>query len=308
MPNFAASRLVTGPFDEAVVRNTAVQLRQELSGKPTFGMVFVTPDYADKAADLLEIVRVYGHVPTLIGCSGTGIVGQSLEQEEGSGFSLMLVSLPGGEAKSLCFTQDMAEATNSPADWHARMGVKPADVKAWLVFLNPFSLNVEIWLKQWNAAYPHIPVFGGMAGGFTGDPEAWVFCDDRVVPGGVAIALTGDIAVHSVVSQGCKPIGEPLTVTQAEKNVLLTLGSRPAYEVLSDVYKELTDTEREQAQGASFCRHRGERIPRGLQAGRFFGAQYHRRRPQERGGGDQCRAARGADAAIPAARLTRGNG
>ena len=253
MPNLAASRLVTGPFDEAVVRETAVQVRQQLSGKPTFGLVFVTPDYADHAADLLEIVRVYGHVPTLVGCSGTGLVGRSQEQEEGPGFSLLFVSLPGGHANSFSFSQDVVEASTGPAYWHELTGLKPADVKAWLVFLNPFSLNVEIWLKQWNQAYPHIPVFGGMAGGVSGDPEAWVFCDDRVVPGGVAIALQGDVAVHSVVSQGCKPIGEPLTVTNAERNVLLTLGSRPAYEVLSDVYKELTDTEREQARGHLFA-------------------------------------------------------
>jgi len=253
MPNFAASRLVTGPFDEAAIRDTAAQLRQQLSGKPTFGMVFVTPDYAEKANDLLEIVRVYGHVPTLIGCSGTGLVGRAQEQEEGSGFSLLLVSLPVGKANSFSFSQDTVEASTGPAYWYERTKLKPADVKAWLVFLNPYSLNVEIWLKQWNQAYPHVPVFGGMAGGAPGDPEAWVFCDDHVVPGGVAIALQGDIAVHSVVSQGCKPIGEPLTVTNAERNVLLTLGSRPAYEVLSDVYKDLTDSEREQARGHLFA-------------------------------------------------------
>jgi len=253
MPNFAASRLVTGPFDEAAIRDTAAQLRQQLSGKPTFGMVFVTPDYAEKANELLEIVRVYGHVPTLIGCSGTGLVGRAQEQEEGSGFSLLLVSLPGGKANSFSFLQDTVEASTGPAYWYERTKLKPADVKAWLVFLNPYSLNVEIWLKQWNQAYPHVPVFGGMAGGAPGDPEAWVFCDDHVVPGGVAIALQGDIAVHSVVSQGCKPIGEPLTVTNAERNVLLTLGSRPAYEVLSDVYKDLTDSEREQARGHLFA-------------------------------------------------------
>ena len=75
MPHYAASKLVTGPFDEAVVRDTATHLRGKLDGKPTFGMVFVTPDYADKANDLLELIRVYGHVPTLIGCSGNGLVG-----------------------------------------------------------------------------------------------------------------------------------------------------------------------------------------------------------------------------------------
>src|SRR3984885_9609189 len=109
MPNYAASRLVTGSFDEAVIRDTATQLRQELDGKPTFGLVFVTPDYAEKAADLLELIRVYGHVPTLIGCSGMGIVGTAEEQEEGSGFSLMMVSLPGGKATSIHFSQDTVE-------------------------------------------------------------------------------------------------------------------------------------------------------------------------------------------------------
>ncbi len=253
MPNFAASRLVTGPFDEAVIRDTATELRQQLNGKPTFGLVFVTPDYADKANDLLEIVRVYGHVPTLIGCSGNGLVGRGQEQEEGSGFSLLFVSLPGGKASSFSFAQDVVEASSVPEYWHQRTGLKPADVKGWFAFVNPFSLDKDAWLRQWNQAYPHIPVFGGIAGSVPGDPEAWVFCDDRVVPGGVALALQGDIDVHSVVSQGCKPIGEPLTVTHAEKNVLLTLGSRPAYEVLSDVYKELSDVEREQARGRLFA-------------------------------------------------------
>lgn len=253
MPTFAASRLVTGPFDEALVRDTAVQLRQELSGKPTFGLVFVTPDYAEKANDLLELIRVYGHVPTLIGCSGTGLVGRGQEQEDGSGFSLLLVSVPGGKATSFSFNQEMIEASSSPGFWPDKTRQKPTDVKAWLVFLNPFSIDKDAWLKQWNQAYPRVPIFGGLAGGAPGDPEAWVFCDDRSVPGGVALALEGDIAVHAVVAQGCKPIGEPLTVTQADRNVLLTLGSRPAYEVLCDVYKELSDAEREQAKGHLFA-------------------------------------------------------
>ena len=249
MPTFAASRLVSGTFDEAVIRDTAVQLREELSGKPTFGIVFVTPDYAEKAHDLLELVRVYGHVPTLIGCSGMGLVGTAQEQEEGPGFSLMLISLPGGKATLFSFDQEDVEVASGADFWREKTKVKPTDAKAWLAFLNPFTLNVEAWIRQWNQAYPQVPVFGGLAGGVPGDPDAWVFCNDRSLTGGVVLALEGDIAVHSVVSQACKPIGEPLTVTNAERNVLLTLGSRPAYDVLCEVYKELTEAEREQARG-----------------------------------------------------------
>ena len=253
MPQHAASRLVSGPFDEEVIRQTAIELRDQLTGQPTFGLVFATPEYAERASEFLELIRIYAHVPTLVGCSGLGLVGVGQEQEEGPGFSLLLVHLPDVTATAVSFDQDMVEAAPNAEFWREKTGVAVAEARAWLVFLNPFSLNVEHWLKQWNDAYAHVPIFGGLAGSIAGEPEAWVFCDDRVVPGGVALALTGDIAVHAVVSQGCKPIGEPLTVTQAERNVLLKLGSRPAYDVLSDVYKDLSDAEREQAKGHLFA-------------------------------------------------------
>jgi small ligand-binding sensory domain FIST len=192
-------------------------------------------------------------VSTLIGCSGIGLVGTAREQEDGSGFSLLLASFPGVRATTFAFDQKMVESAADSGFWHEKTGVSAQNAKAWLTFVNPFTLNAEQWLKQWNEAYARVPIFGGLAGGVTGDPEAWVFHNDRVVSGGVALALEGDIAVYPVVSQGCKPIGEPLTVTQAERNVLLKLGSRPAYEVLSDVYKELTDAEREQAKGHLFA-------------------------------------------------------
>src|SRR5277367_3031340 len=131
MPTFAASRLITGPSDEALVRDTAVQLREQLSGKPTFGLVFVTPDYAEKATELLELIRVYGHVPTLIGCSGTGLVGCRQEQEEGSGFSLMFISAPGAKATSFSFSQEMVEGPSGAAYWQEKTHLKPANVKAW---------------------------------------------------------------------------------------------------------------------------------------------------------------------------------
>lgn len=253
MARYAASRLVTGSYDEAVVRETAAQLRRELEGKPAFGLVFATPDYAEQAHDFLELIRLHGHVPTLVGCSGAGIIGQAEEQELGSGFSLMLVSVPGAAATPVTFTQQTLDEATGPEFWHHHTKLARRDVKAWLVFLDPFSLTPEPWLKQWNRAYPGVPIFGGLASGVQGDAETWLFHQDELVEGGVALALSGAISIEAVVSQGCKPIGEPLTVTQANDNILLTLGSRPAYEVLSDVYKELTAVEREQARGHLFA-------------------------------------------------------
>jgi small ligand-binding sensory domain FIST len=57
--------------------------------------------------------------------------------------------------------------------------------------------------------------------------------------GAVLVALGGEYAVRTVVSQGTEPIGEPWTVTEAERNLLRTIGGRPAYEVLTETFRAL---------------------------------------------------------------------
>ncbi len=250
----AVSKLVKRGFDEGVVRETAVELRQRLGSRPALGLVFATPDYAPHVADFLEIIRLYGHVPVLVGSTGAGLVGSGEEMEGGSGFSLMVMSSP-GTASAFRFTEAEVELAHDNSHyWNEFTGIEADQVKGWLVLGDPSSLNVERWIKQWNQAYPGIPTFGGLAAaGPKQDSDTGLFYNDRLISGGIAVALQGDIVVQAVVSQGCKPIGEPLTITQAQRNILLTLGSRPAYQVLSDVYKGLTDLEREQARGLLFA-------------------------------------------------------
>jgi small ligand-binding sensory domain FIST len=60
--------------------------------------------------------------------------------------------------------------------------------------------------------------------------------DDRVVErGAVGLVLSGAPVVEAVVSQGCRPIGNPMTVTRCEGNVLLELAGRPALQRLEDL-------------------------------------------------------------------------
>jgi small ligand-binding sensory domain FIST len=55
----------------------------------------------------------------------------------------------------------------------------------------------------------------------------------------VGISLSGDIEVEGLVSQGCRPIGQPWVVTRARGNLILQLGGRPALEVIQDMVSEL---------------------------------------------------------------------
>ena len=254
----AVSRLYEGTFDEGAVRAVAREAREELGCEPTLGLVFATTDYVPHLEDFLEIVRLHAHLPILAGGSAQGLAGTDREMEDKPGFSLLLLHLPGATVRAVTLppaaVEDAAAGASSiPAIWHRATGVARDAVKAWLVLADPFSFPVEKWMPQWNDAYPGVPVFGGLASGLASANESWVFHDGEAVEGAVALAFGGDIDVHTVVSQGCKPIGEPYTITSVDQNVLYTLGSQPAYKILDGAFQGLSEEEKEHARGHLFA-------------------------------------------------------
>jgi small ligand-binding sensory domain FIST len=54
-----------------------------------------------------------------------------------------------------------------------------------------------------------------------------------------------DVPVRAVVSQGCRPIGTPLTVTGAERNLVFELAGQPAMARLQELVEAATDAERD---------------------------------------------------------------
>jgi small ligand-binding sensory domain FIST len=56
--------------------------------------------------------------------------------------------------------------------------------------------------------------------------------------------------MRTVVSQGCRPIGKPMVVTKAERNVIYELGGRPALIQLKELFDTLPTREQRQVQQA----------------------------------------------------------
>jgi small ligand-binding sensory domain FIST len=251
--NHAASRVEGGPFDEGRVIAAVKSVRAELADEASLGFVFVSPDYAPHLDEFLELVRVYGRVPVLVGGSGAGLIGTGLELEGQPGFSLLLLSLPNTVVSAFEFRQAQVEESTGPAYWQMESGVDEAD--AWIVLAHPARLDVDRWLRDWDAAYPQTPTIGGLASGGRSIDDIFLVCDGhRLSAGdGVAVALRGGVRVSTIVSQGCRPIGEPLTVTGARQNLVLTLASKPACKILNDVFLSLTERERARARGNLFA-------------------------------------------------------
>ena len=250
--NRAASRLVLSEYSEEIVKDAARQVRAELDAEVSCAIVFFSSDYVEHLEDFLELVRLYGHAPLLVGCTGGGLIGTGKEAEDRSGFSILLLSLPKTELKVFEFSQPEVEESSGPGHWQMESGVEADAVDAWIVLANPLRLDAERWLSEWNVAYPGVPALGGLA---SGDQENIVVCrDGRAISGdAIALGLRGGVQVRTIVSQGCRPIGEPLTITGAKQNLLLSLGSKPAYSVLNAVFNGLTKQEKDRARNNLFA-------------------------------------------------------
>ena len=86
---------------------------------------------------------------------------------------------------------------------------------------DPFSTDSNALLTHLNSEFPESPVIGGMASGAFNQGENNLFFNNEIMTEGmVGIALTGAVNIQTVVSQGCRSVGEPFIITKAERNIV----------------------------------------------------------------------------------------
>jgi len=243
-----------GDFDEAALQKWVEELRGQLRvPRVSLGLVFMSPKFFPHAKQALEIIRVHAQVPLLAGCSSQSLIVGGQEVEKNPGLTLGLYALPGADLKAFHFVQEQVEEANGPGYWRLETGLEPAQTNGWLVFVDPFHLDSEAWLRGWNEAYAPLPVLGGLASGDFTEQTTQVYLNGEVFEsGGVAISFGGDVKLAGVTSQGCTPIGDTWTLTKVDQNIIHEIGNRPAYEVLAETFGKLSAEEQKTARGNLF--------------------------------------------------------
>lgn len=233
----AASRVRLTQWDEAVVTETARQLRAETGGA-SLALVFLSPDFRPHLKEFVEILQVDGHARQVIGCSADGFIGTGQEDEDVSGFSILFLNLPEDDIGSWVIDEHFQIPRDRPA------------TGGWLVLGNPLRLNAQALLEDMNRIYPGVPVYGGLATGGWDTETLFTFHHEAGVidSAGVAVHLPS-IVLQGIVSQGCQPIGEPYTITQVDKDVVLGVGGRRAYDVLVETFENLPEDDQKTARG-----------------------------------------------------------
>ncbi|MDA0596337.1 MAG: FIST C-terminal domain-containing protein [Chloroflexi bacterium] len=226
-------------FTEAISQ-ASEQILANLDGQhPDLAVVFISSHHMPSYVVAPELLAEKLGAKVLIGCSAAGVIGGGQEVERRPGIAISAAILPGVGLSPFHLNQDELPSQDAgPEEWQALLGIRAEDCPAIMLLPDPFTLRSDHLLAGLDFAYPSTVKIGGLASG-GGQPGAnALFINERSVrSGAVGVAFTGDLEVETIVAQGCRPIGEPLVVTESEINVISKLGDQTPLEVLRDLFE-----------------------------------------------------------------------
>ncbi len=229
------------------VNKASEQIIANLDGQqPDLAVVFVSSHHASAYSSAPEAFTKALGAKTLIGCSAAGVIGGGQEVERRPGIAISAAVLPGVEITPFDLSQDELPSPDAaPEEWHGLLGIQPEDCPAIMLLPDPFTLRSDHLLAGLDFAYPSTVKIGGLASGGGQPGTNALFLNDKMLrSGAVGVAFSGDLVVDTVVARGCRPIGEPLMVTESELNVISKLGDKTPLEVLRVLFEGATTREK----------------------------------------------------------------
>ncbi len=228
------------------VREVVRTVRSALVHTPDLVVVFASPHHEAGYRLLTRALsRAFPHA-VILGGSGHGIIGGGREIEDGPALSVTAAWLPDVRLDAFHVApHSLPDANAHGGIWADLLGLGAESPQAFLLVADPFTPSANELVESLDVVYPSTPKIGGVASGGDGPRTTALFLGDRVLrEGTVGVALTGNIEVDTVVSQGCKPIGPPMIVTRSEANLILELDGRAPLEALQEIYDALEEPDK----------------------------------------------------------------
>ncbi|MBC7785757.1 MAG: FIST C-terminal domain-containing protein [Burkholderiales bacterium] len=209
-------------------------------------IVFFTHHHGGDADSIAQTLQDALGEPALIGCSCEGVIGQAREVENTPGLSVLAARLPGVRVSTFHISDDQWPAALASRDALTDHLNIASDTRAIIGLGDPWTTPITHLLQRFGEITPAIPLIGGMASGARKAGENVIlFNNARFDEGMAGVAISGPVRVETVVSQGCRPIGQRFIVTKGQANVIEQLGGKPALTVLEQLVHSLTDAEKQ---------------------------------------------------------------
>jgi len=250
-----SSAVAQEPQLEEAITNAAAEITSRMDGvEIDLAVVFVSHHFSTRYQDVLVLLSDALHHTHLVGCSAGGVIGGGQEVERRPGLSITAAHLPEVTITPICLTANhLPDADASPTAWSDATGIPLDPISHFILLADPFSFPAPQFLAGLDYAYPRSVKVGGLASGARQPGGNALYLDDAISHEGlVGVALRGNIAVDTIVAQGCRPVGETMRITRAAGSILLELEDKPALELIQELIYSLTEHDRNLARQALF--------------------------------------------------------
>ena len=182
----------------------------------------------------------------IVGSNAHGVIGGDAVPADASvemqpAVSVWLAHLPGARPRAFRLA-----TVPAPHGGLALTGLPDIgdDDRLAILLADPWSLPADEVVAAFARVDGPLPVVGGLVSGGRRRGESRLLLDGAVFDnGGVGVVLDSSAPVRVVVSQGCRPIGDPMTVTVSEGNTVSALAGRPALERIRDTVASLDEVD-----------------------------------------------------------------
>ena len=218
----------------------AAHARDELAGEaPSLAVLLGSRSHTEQAAEVLNAVQETVEPPALIGCVAQAIVAGRHELEDEAAVAVWLASGLAAET----FQLDFIRTGSGGLLAGYRFDRTAHDLH--LLLPDPYTFPSNVLVEHLNTDLPGTTLLGGVVSGGLGPGDTRLFRDrDVLTSGAVGVRLPGMHGVP-IVSQGCRPIGDPYIVTGADGAVITGLGGRPPLRRLREIVEGLHPDEQE---------------------------------------------------------------
>lgn len=186
------------------------------------GFMYLTDAFAPYASEMLAMARARTGIADWVGSVGIGVLATGTEYLDEPAVAVMTCALPTGSHSVFSGNARAPKAgsltpTGADAAWFA------------VVHADPHTPDIDELIRDMSGKVSS----GYLAGGLSSARGPTLQIANQVVAGGISgVVFSSDVQIATRLTQGCAPLPARHTITQVERNVLMTLDNRPALDVM----------------------------------------------------------------------------
>ena len=239
---YSQSHFLSDDLEQALAV-TSANVRAGIEGEIDLLFAFsagYSPEDFDRHLPKLKLLT---GAKVVLGCTSETAAGGSYELENAPALSLWAARMPGAEILPMHLSYARSSTESAIVGWpETTDGDWPED-SSLIVLGEPFGFPVDVLLERFNEDRPGVRIAGGMASGASAPGESRLLLGEQTFEQGlVAIRISGT-PVRMLVSQGCRPIGDPMVITKCERNIIQSLGGKKALDVVYELFQTLPTRE-----------------------------------------------------------------